>query len=567
MSITASGWSWRYAGRPGWAVRNLDLTIEDGERVLLLGPSGAGKSTLLFALAGVLGGDSDGTETGRLLIDGQHPTRRVGQAGLVQQDPASQVVLARVGDDVAFGLENMGVPRESIWPRVRAALDDVGLGNLALDHPTNELSGGQQQRLILAGALAMQGGSIGSSSSSCQGQDLAQRRQDLPSSPQIRRSELSERHWRPGNRGPVGVISTPSDNLAWGRDPANPGLLLLDEPTANLDPTGVEEVLAAVTRVVASRSTTLVVVEHRVDVWLDLVDRIVVLGPDGGVTADGDPRAVLHQHAADLTANGVWVPGIPLPVIRRAAHGDGPSGSPALIGSDLTIGYRASEPVISRLDVAIPTGVSTVITGPNGSGKSTLALTLAGLLPQLGGLVEASQTMIPQPANRRQRRLALGLADPHTWTSRQLLTRLGTVFQEPEHQFVTASVRDELAVGLKALGQPPGVITTKVDELLALLHLTQLADVNPFTLSGGEKRRLSVGTVLATGPSVIVLDEPTFGQDRNTWCDLVSLIMGLLDEGRTVIGVTHDRAYIDVLGEHQIELGGRRLSLSKPGLR
>ena len=551
--IVADGWGWRYAGRATWAVHDLDLTIDDGERVLLLGPSGAGKSTLLFALAGVLGGDSDGTEQGRLLIDGQHPTHRVGQVGLVQQDPASQVVLARVGDDVAFGLENMGVPRESIWPRVRASLDEVGLGNLALDHPTNELSGGQQQRLVLAGALAMQ-----------------------------------------GDEGP--------------------GLLLLDEPTANLDPTGVEEVLAAVTRAVAGRSTTLVVVEHRVDVWLDLVDRIVVLGPDGGIAADGDPRMVLHQHAADLTANGVWVPGVPLPVTRRIKPGGGldisgavdmdvvfragwaagssqsdsyagsggsggvkrrrgwcergttqpydPPFGIALTGSDLTIGYRAGEPVLTGLDVTVPAGISTVITGPNGSGKSTLALTLAGLLPQLGGLVEASQAMIPQPANRRQRHLVQGLADPHTWTSRQLLTRLGTVFQEPEHQFVASSVRDELAVGLRALGQPAAAITTQVDELLSLLHLTTLADVNPFTLSGGEKRRLSVGTVLATGPSVIILDEPTFGQDRNTWCDLVLLIMGLLDEGRTVIGVTHDRAYIDVLGEHQIELDGR----SKPGL-
>ena len=108
-----------------------------------------------------------------------------------------------------------------------------------------------------------------------------------------------------------------------------------------------------------------------------------------------------------------------------------------------------------------------------------------------------------------------------TWISRELLTRIGTVFQQPEHQFVESSVRDELAVGLRALHWRPPQITRRTDELLATLHLTHLAGVNPFTLSGGEQRRLSVGTVLATSPEVIFLDEPTFGQDRNTWLDLV----------------------------------------------
>ncbi|MCL2653581.1 MAG: energy-coupling factor ABC transporter ATP-binding protein [Propionibacteriaceae bacterium] len=621
--ITADGWGWRHAGRTSWALRDVSFTIEPGERVLLLGPSGSGKSTLLLALAGVLGGADEGTEAGRLLVDGVHPSRLVGQIGLVRQDPASQVVLARVGDDVAFGCENLAVPPAQIWPRVRRALDAVGL-DVTLDQPSGELSGGQQQRLVLAGALAMHD----------------------------------------------------------SEDDQAPPLLLLDEPTANLDPPGVDAVRQAVGRVVAERETTLIVVEHRVDVWLPLIDRVMVLGPDGGLSADGRPDEVFATQGAELAREGVWVPGIPLPVERQVPAGlvegvsvaGGVSGgdacgilpppfspggplnrrslrtaavtppsprlvenlplnqhpvrppaqpqplthhpaqdqpltrhpaqaqrcrriwpssadpatnaqddevrvaqndevgvsqedevraqdlpSPILRGVDLAIGYRAGRPVREHINIEIPAGVSTVITGPNGAGKSTLALTLAGLLPQLGGRIEAADGLRPPAESRHQRGLVRrnpdALADPHTWTSRQLLTRLGTVFQQPEHQFVTASVHAELAVGLRALGWPATAVTARVDELLGLLHLDSLASANPFTLSGGEKRRLSVGTVLAAGPQVIILDEPTFGQDRATWCDLVQLIGTLLDQGCTVVSVTHDQALVDVLGENRIDLG------------
>jgi len=409
------------------------------------------------------------------------------------------------------------VPASQIWPRVRRALAAVDL-DVPFDRRTDELSGGQQQRLALAGALAMH---------------------DKPSA---------------------------------GR----PQLLLLDEPTANLDPAGVAQLHEAIGNLVADRATALIVVEHRVDVWLDIVDRVIVLGQGGGIVADGTPPAVFATHGDELTRQGVWVPGIPLPVAHRDTT---LNADLALRGTNLTIGYRAGEPVREHLDIGIPTGLCTVITGPNGVGKSTLALTLAGLLPQLGGQVEASPKLVPSPANIRQRRLAkqhhighfsasrpsrntknltnsgMSMVDPHSWTSTQLLTRLGTVFQQPEHQFITSQVGEELAVGLRALHWPADAITQRVDELLASLHLDHLANANPFTLSGGEMRRLSVGTVLATNPAVMVLDEPTFGQDRATWCDLACLIGQVLDDGGTVLGVTHDQDFIDILGQHRIEMG------------
>ena len=488
MRITADGWGWRHAGRSEWATRDVSFTLEAGERVLLLGASGSGKSTLLSAIAGVLGGADEGEEAGQLLIDGRHPTRLKGHVGLVQQDPEAQVILARVGDDVAFGLENLRVPPAEIWPLVRASLDRVGL-DLPLDHPTSQLSGGQKQRLAIAGALAMQ-----------------------------------------------------------AHDDA-PGALLLDEPTANLDPAGVVEVRDTIEAVLADRRATLIVVEHRVDVWADLVDRVIVLGRGGGVLADGPPDAVFGERGPELAAAGAWVPGLP--------HGVEPRVTPASPGAilttdDLSIGYSPTQIVRAGLNVDVPRGLATAITGPNGVGKSTLALTLAGLLAPRDGRVIADEQLTAGVRVRKHRNATP--SSPISWASRDLLTRIGTVFQEPEHQFVEARVRDEIAVGLKALGWKPDAITARVDDLLGQLHLEKVADANPFTLSGGEKRRLSVGTVLATSPQVIVLDEPTFGQDRVTWISLVTLIQSILDAGSTIISVTHDAAYLDVLAEHRIDL-------------
>ncbi len=464
--IEARGWGWRHAGRSAWAVRGLDLRIEAGERVLLLGASGAGKSTLLQALAGVLGGEDDGETEGELLVDGRPATP--GRAGLVLQDPDSQVILERVGDDVAFGCENLGVPREQIWPRVSRALDAVGL-DLPLDHPTARLSGGQKQRLALAGVLAMR-----------------------------------------------------------------PELLLLDEPTANLDPEGVTEVRDAVGRVLDETTATLVVVEHRVEAWWRAVGRVVVLEPGGGVRADGTAAEVLAREGAALAASGVWVPGFAPAAPRRTTV----PGDLLLHTERLGIGRRR-ELLRHDLGVRIAAGTCLGITGPNGAGKSTLGLTIGGLIPPIAGAVLADA-------------LDRG-AGPHPirWRSRELVTRIGSVFQDPEHQFVTGTVLDELRVGGRAVGR---VDDARIDELLDRLRLGALVAANPFTLSGGEKRRLSVATALVTRPPLLVLDEPTFGQDARTWAELVAFLAELLDEGSAVVAVTHDAALVAALADSELRM-------------
>ncbi|MCU1529329.1 MAG: transporter ATP-binding protein [Frondihabitans sp.] len=474
--IRARSWSWRHAGRLRPAVSDLDLDIAPGERVLLLGASGAGKSTLLAGLAGVLGGDEEGDTTGELLVDSLPPAARRGRVGLVLQDPDSQVVLERVGDDVAFGPENLGVPRDEIWRRVASSLEAVGL-DLPLDRSTSELSGGQKQRLALAGALAMQ-----------------------------------------------------------------PGLLLLDEPTANLDPAGVIEVRDAVARVVAQEGATLVVVEHRVSVWLPLVDRVIVLAAGGGVLADGSPEQVLSARADELREAGVWVPGGSPSLPLRLERGDRPI---LLTAAALDVGRRRGVAVASGIDAQVAAGRALAVTGPNGTGKSTLALTLAGLLPPIGGRLTAATELMGGASE-----------SPIRWRSRDLLTRIGTVFQDPEHQFLASTVRAELAVGPHALKLGDTETERRVDRLLDRLRLDHLAGANPFTLSGGEKRRLSVATVLASRPRILVLDEPTFGQDARTWRELTALLAELLDEGSAVVAVTHDADFVDLLADDVLTLSG-----------
>jgi energy-coupling factor transport system ATP-binding protein len=325
-----------------------------------------------------------------------------------------------------------------------------------------------------------------------------------------------------------------------------PGLVLLDEPTANLDPVGVAEVRDAVARTIASSGATLIVVEHRVAVWADLVDRVIVLDPAGGLLADGSPSDVLRSEGARLAREGVWVPGIP--PVRPSRRPLAPASAHRLLGAvDLTVGRTRGKAVASGITLAVSEGRSTTISGANGAGKSTLALTLAGLLPPVSGTVEASDIL----------RRGIG-AHPIRWKSRELLTRIGTVFQDPEHQLLRTTVRSELEVGPRALGLDGSELADRTDSLLTRLRLDTLAAANPFTLSGGEKRRLSVATVLATAPDVIVLDEPTFGQDSRTWSELVAILAGLLDAGRAVVSVTHDADFIDALGDDRLVLGDDR---------
>ena len=195
--------------------------------------------------------------------------------------------------------------------------------------------------------------------------------------------------------------------------------------------------------------------------------------------------------------------------------------------------------------------------GPNGAGKSTLALTLAGLLTAPNGTLTATDALRNYDGNHGGERAHW---DIPTWTPAQMLSRIGYVFQEPEYQFIRGTVREELELGprrLAALTRDPlneDDLAARTDELATRLRLTHLLDANPFTLSGGEKRRLSVASALATAPKILILDEPTFGQDARTWAELVDLIRELLAGGTAIISITHDEDYTAALGGNHITL-------------
>ncbi|OZG62347.1 ABC transporter ATP-binding protein [Bifidobacterium lemurum] len=557
-SLRFDNWGYRHASRRNFAVRGLNLSIEAGQRVLLLGASGIGKSTILEGAAGLLGSDmadapverpgqfeqeerfdrsderdgvSDdesvqmaggpqtvvdeegGITEGAVLVDGVPVRQARGRVGLVLQDPDAQAVFQRLGDNVAFGPENMNVPLEKIWPCVDESLAAVGMKGVQLHRSVMHLSGGQMQRLALAGALAMR-----------------------------------------------------------------PGVLLLDEPTANLDPDGVEQVVDAVREVLADQHATMVLVEHRAGSWIDLIDRVVVLGLADGdaagtrvtqngedeeighavssrtvVVADGTPDEVFRNPDLDFAALGIWLPERyrrPSDEIRRIHTDDEPeypastgNGETLLSTSDLAIG-RNGEAIAEHIDLDFNAGQITALVGANGAGKSTLSLTLAGLLEPVDGRVEAS------PA------LAEGARgdSPIAWRSTELASRISYVFQNPEHQFACGSVLEEVMLGPLRAGMPQSEAESRARELLERFNLIRYERANPYTLSGGEKRRLTVAASLASAPRVLILDEPTFGQDRRTWMQIVRLIHSLRGDGVSIIVVTHDRELVTALGARLVEL-------------
>lgn len=510
-------WGYRHASRRYFSVRGLNLTVEAGQRVLLLGASGIGKSTILEGAAGLLGSngyerqdpgqkdgimvDAEGGATeGHVFVDDVPVREAIGRVGLVLQDPDAQAVFQRLGDNVAFGPENLHVERGEIWRRVDSSLAAVGLQGLQLHRSVTHLSGGQMQRLALAGALAMR-----------------------------------------------------------------PSVLLLDEPTANLDPDGVAQVVTAVRDVLDEFRSTMVLVEHHAEPWIDLIDRVIVLGPQTDqdaangqerhtvIMADGTPDEVFRDPNLDFARLGIWVPRrymrgeCRIGAIHTGSEPDYPAcegtGEPVLCTKNLAIG-RNGTAVATGIDIAFKQGQITAIVGANGAGKSTLALTLAGLLEPVDGEVSASGE------------LAAGAhgVHPGDWKSTELASRISYVFQNPEHQFATGSVLDEVMLGPLRVGVEESQARERARTLLRRFDLLRYENANPYTLSGGEKRRLTVAAALASAPRVLILDEPTFGQDRCTWMQMVQLIHSLRSDGVSIIVVTHDRELVTALGARVIEL-------------
>lgn len=496
---------------------NVSFTLRKGEVALLLGPSGSGKSTLTLAMNGLIPHEVPATMLGTVSIDGTstaetpvaHLSTRV---GMVFQDPDAQLVTGSVRDEVAFGPENLRLPVAEVLARSEAALRRVGLWEQRDANP-DVLSGGGKQRLALACALAMQS-----------------------------------------------------------------ALLVLDEPTANLDPQGAEALYEALTELTKEREHAILLVEHNLDSAVNLVSRVIVLDHTGHIVMDGGVDQVIRHSAERLVTLGVWLPTAtlaamtlrdagypidPLPLTAaelRAAleRMPTPRGPAALAPAHPTLARsRAAQPVITvqnltmergrrltrkrvlhDVSLQVSRGEFVAIIGANGAGKTTLAQTIAGVLTPPRGRVHVAGTDVAR-------------AD-----ARELSARIGFVFQNPEHQFITHTVFDEIAHGLRLQRVSEDEVRERTNKLLARFELIDRADAHPFHLSGGQKRRLSVGTALVGGAEVLVLDEPTFGQDRARAEELLALLAALRDTGTTVLIVSHD---MQLVAEH----ADRVIALSK----
>ncbi len=515
--------TWRPFGRREPALSGVSLRIESGSRVLLAGPSGSGKSTLLRALAGVLTTTETGDLTGSVLIDGAQPAGS--SVGLMVQDPADALVAGRVGRDVAFGPENFGMPRDQIWSRVRSALASVGFP-YGEDHPTSALSGGEAQRLALAGVLAL-----------------------------------------------------------------TPRLVLLDEPTSMLDPSSAAMVREAITSAVRASGATLVMVEHRLSAWVDQVDRLVVLDPTGRISADGPIAATLAMSADSLAAQGVWVPGVAAPRPLDVAHAlcapmlcaptpHGASAGRVLVSAEsvsvlrrprvsVMSTNRPATAVQALLDVCatVSAGECVAVVGPSGAGKSTLTALLAGVDAPTQGLVRAGDPLLvgrgasAPVAMSASPPLAMGVSPSgviHRWASRILAARFGWVPQQAELAVVARTVRDDVLSTSRLLGLDDDAAQTRADGLLEVLGLSALSGADPHHLSGGEQRRLALAGAIAHGPSVLVLDEPTVGQDRLTWSAVAGVVVAARSAGVGVVLATHDPLLI-ALADRRITLRDGRI--------
>lgn len=501
---------WQPSGLTRPVLPGISLQVAPGERVLLAGPSGSGKSTLLRALAGVLTTTETGRLTGTVHVDGRDPGEGGAHVGLLVQDPADAAVAGQVGRDVAFGPENLGVPRDRIWDTVRGALAAVRFP-YDTQHPVNALSGGEAQRLALAGVLAL-----------------------------------------------------------------GPRLVLLDEPSAMLDPGAAAAVRRSVTAAARGTGATMVLVEHRLEAWVEDVDRLVVLDAGGRVVADGALGPTLEARADALAAQGVWVPGVtppaPLavparlcaPVLRPPTSVPVPAGSPTTSSYVVraegvgvvrrpTVGLtaaRAPRPPVAALtgvDVEVRAGEVLAVVGPSGAGKSTLTALLAGIESPTTGTVEAGGWL-----------RAGGAAAPGGWTSPELAARVGWVPQQAELAVVSRTVREDVLSTSRLLGLEEEAARQRVDALLEVLGLTARADADPHRLSGGEMRRFALAGAVAHGPALLVLDEPTVGQDRLTWSAVAGVVAAARSAGVAVVLATHD-ALLAQLADRTLRLEGGRV--------
>jgi energy-coupling factor transport system ATP-binding protein len=457
--------SFRYRSRDELALKDVSLTVRAGELLLIAGASGCGKTTLARCLNGLIPRSYKGELTGTLRIQGREVSAlRLAQisqsVGTVLQDPERQILGTRVRAEVAFGLENLALPRAEIATRVDEALERLKIPHLR-DRETFTLSGGEKQKVALAGVLAMR-----------------------------------------------------------------PAILLLDEPLASLDPASAQEALIMV-RALADEGMTVLMVEHRVEDVIGIrPDRVLFmqageiryLGPLAGL------RQAVDYHEVKLPAGMVMemARGSPPPADLQRLPSGHAANAPALVRfEDVSFGYETDAPVLHGVNLSIGRGEVIAVLGPNGAGKTTLVKHAIGLLKPRSGRV------LVQGRDTRDLSVA------------QIAGVLGYVFQSPSHMLFAASVREELAFGPTNLHHPPPVVAAEVAAAIEIVNLTGCEDSPPLAMSFGQQKRVSIAAILAMSAKILVLDEPTAGQDYRNYTRFMDAIVQL-PGFEAILFITHD---------------------------
>ena len=490
--ISFKNFSFQYRAQKKPTLKESNLDIYPGERVLIAGPSGCGKSTLAGCINGLNPFSNPGECSGELIVDGvDAPKSSIFQlsahVGTVLQDPDGQFIGLTVGEDIAFALENSCMPQDEMHEITRHAAELVGIQD-HLDYAPHELSGGQKQRVSLAGVMV--------------------------------------------------------DQVK---------ILLFDEPLANLDPATGKQTIELIDEIQEKTDTTVVIIEHRLEdvLWRD-VDRIVLMG-DGKILADLHPDELLSTRL--LEENGIREPlyltalryaGVELVPAKKPAHADSvvideadrkkmtdwfwsrPAAEaekehePLLEVRNLTFGYERGRQTLRDVSLTIQKGEMVSIVGKNGAGKSTFSKLVCGFeTPDSGEILFQGRDLLQENIRHRAK-------------------HIGYVMQNPNQMISKTMIFDEVALSLRNMGKSEEEIRKKVEETLKVCGLFPFRNWPVSALSFGQKKRVTIASVLVQDPELIILDEPTAGQDFRHYTEIMEFLRGLNEKGVTVVMITHD---------------------------